>query len=132
MKPGVDVLVGPGCPINLLRDEAKRVGSPFYTLNDILSDDELLYKNNGAGTTADIDNLNTDISRAALKLLRNKSNKLSYALNQNKIYIDEGLSIRPPCRFELFKWYTFNYLFIYFMNACIHFLIYLLFILILT
>jgi len=104
MKPGVDVLVGPGCPIDLLRDEAKRVGSPFYTLSDVLSDDELLYANNGKGTTADIDNLNTDISRAALKLLRKKNSKLISALNKNTKYIDEGLSIRPPCRFEIIKW----------------------------
>ena len=105
MKPGVDVLVGPGCPINLLRDEANRIGSPFYTLNDILNKDKRLFGNDGLESTADIDNLNSDISRAALQLLRYKSKKLNFVLNQNMKYIDEGISIRPPCRFEIFKWY---------------------------
>ncbi len=113
MKPGVDVLVGPGCPIDLLRNEANRVGSPFYTLDDILNNNERLFRNDGLELSADIDNLNTDISRAALKLLRDKSEKLNFTLNQNIKYVDEGLSIRPPCRFEIFKWYWFHYICIY-------------------
>lgn len=97
MKPGVDVLVGPGCPIDLLRQEAKRVGSPFYTIHDILKPEELLYNNNKEN---DIDDLNTDISRAAIRILKNKKGVLSL-LNNDKA--EDGLAIRPPCRFEIFN-----------------------------
>lgn len=92
MKPGVDVLVGPGCPIDLLREEAKRVGSPFYTIHDILKPEELLYDNN------DIDDLNIDISRAALRILRKKRGVFDL-LNNDKV--EDALTIRPPCRFEI-------------------------------
>ena len=47
--------------------EAKRVGAPFYTVDDVLDKDEISYKTpQNIGEFADIDNLNTDIARAAL------------------------------------------------------------------
>ena len=98
MKPGVDVLVGPGCPIELLRKEAKRVGSPFYTIHDILKPEELLY--NDIDKDNDIDDLNTDISRAALRMLKKKNAILSLFDNEK---MEEGLVVRPPCRFEIFN-----------------------------
>lgn len=115
MKPGVDVLVGPGCPIELLRAEAMRVGAPFYTLSDVLQAGERTYKDPAHDADfADIDNLNTDISRAALRLLRRSSSspvaggsssssklaKLAAALAAPGI--EDGLQMRPPCRFEVF------------------------------
>jgi len=99
MKPGVDVLVGPGCPIDLLRQKAKSVGSPFYTINDVLKPEELLYNSNN-NKDNDIDDLNTDISRAAIRILQKKKGILSLLGNEN---VEEGLAIRPPCRFEIFN-----------------------------
>jgi dihydrofolate synthase/folylpolyglutamate synthase len=123
MKPGVDVLVGPGCPIELLRAEAKRVGAPFYTLSDVLQPTERTYTEpNRDADFADIDNLNTDISRAALRLLRRSSSSSisssavaagsSSGASTDKLAklaaalavpgMEDGLQKRPPCRFEVF------------------------------
>jgi len=121
MKPGVNVLVGPGCPIDLLREEAKRVGSPFYTLQDVLLPQELAYTSKLQGAD-DIDLLNVDISRAALRILsspRHSEKQISnyfarLALPQqsgvgnssssssSSTAIEEGLLVRPPCRFQIF------------------------------
>ena len=44
------------------------MGAPFYTLNDVLSEDERKYKEPvNKNDYADIDDLNTDIARAALR-----------------------------------------------------------------
>jgi dihydrofolate synthase/folylpolyglutamate synthase len=43
MKHNVDVLVGPHCPIELLKTEAKLTSSPFYTITDLLQPQELKY-----------------------------------------------------------------------------------------
>lgn len=99
MKRGVDVLVGPGCPIELLRTRAKTVGSPFYTLTDVLKPDELLYKPPTLEGAADIDDLNTDIARAAIRLVRGKGG-IFHKLDAKA---EEALSVRPPCRFEIFQ-----------------------------
>lgn len=51
----------------VIQAEAKRVGAPFYTVNDVLNKEEISYKAPlNIGEFADIDNLNTDIARAAL------------------------------------------------------------------
>lgn len=100
MKEGVNVLVGPGCPIDLLREEANRVGAPFYTLHDVLQPHERLYGGgNGSCNLVDIDDLNTDISRAALKLLQRHDAHLASCLEKSSVEL--GLQVRPPCRFEI-------------------------------
>ena len=51
----------------ILQAEAKRVGAPFYTVDDVLNKEEISYRSPlNSGEFADIDNLNTDIARAAL------------------------------------------------------------------
>ena len=105
MKPGVNVLVGPGCPIELLRAEAGRIGAPFYTLNDVLQPEEITYKlPQTEEEFADIDQLNTDIARAALRVLKqnaesSSNNKLLQCLST--VGMEDGLKLRPPCRFEI-------------------------------
>ena len=112
MKPGVDVLVGPGCPIELLRAEAGRVGAPFYTLSDVLQPEEITYKvPQTEDEFADIDQLNTDITRAALRLLKQSSEASSSSGSSNSnskllkclstVGMEDGLKLRPPCRFEI-------------------------------
>ena len=51
----------------ILQAQAKRVGSPFYTLSDVLSDDERRYVEKKGSSLNDIDDLNSDIAKAALR-----------------------------------------------------------------
>ena len=51
----------------ILQAQAKRVGSPFYTLSDVLSDDERRYVEKNGSSLHDIDDLNSDIAKAALR-----------------------------------------------------------------
>lgn len=111
MKPGVPVLVGPGCPIEVMQKEAARVGSPFHTLDAVLQPLEQKYLQ---GEQQDIDDLNVDISRAALMLLRNTeyikgalvsgvstSNCFSRLFSPQTLpHIEAALACRPPCRFQ--------------------------------
>lgn len=46
MKPNINVLVGPNCPIELLKEEAILTSSPFYTIKDLLMPNELKYDSN--------------------------------------------------------------------------------------
>jgi hypothetical protein len=50
-----------------LQAQATRVGSPFYTLSDVLSDDERRYVEKRGSSLNDIDDLNSDIAKAALR-----------------------------------------------------------------
>lgn len=106
MKRGVDVLVGPGCPVELLRTEAAKVGAPFHTISDLLRADERLYHAPVGEELADIDDLNTDIARAALRLLRQKvggTDNSTFAKAILSPTLEGRLSARPPCRFEVFS-----------------------------
>jgi hypothetical protein len=51
----------------IFQAQAKRVGSPFYTLSDVLSDDERRYVEKKGSSLNDIDDLNSDIAKAALR-----------------------------------------------------------------
>jgi folylpolyglutamate synthase/dihydropteroate synthase len=89
--------------VELLRTHAKKIGAPFYTLSDILTPDELLYRTPlNDMDFMDIDNLNTDIARAGLRLLKRKNlpNFVHCFSNEG---IEEGLKVRPSCRFETLK-----------------------------
>jgi len=111
MKPGVPVLVGPGCPIEVMQKEAARVGALFHTLDAVLQPLEQKYRK---GKQHDIDDLNVDISRAALMLLRNtenikgalisgvsSSNCFSRLFSPKTLpHIEAALACRPPCRFQ--------------------------------
>ena len=52
----------------IIQAEALRVGSPFYTISDVLTDAERTYKEpKNKNDFSDIDDLNTDIARAGLR-----------------------------------------------------------------
>ena len=52
----------------IIQAEALRVGSPFYTISDVLTDAERIYKEpKNKNDFSDIDDLNTDIARAGLR-----------------------------------------------------------------
>lgn len=54
----------------LVQAEAKRVGSPFFTLDDVLLDSERRYRvPSSVNDFADVDDLNRDIAKAALRLV---------------------------------------------------------------
>eukprot|EP01035_Chromulina_nebulosa_P023799 gene23799-30874_t len=110
MKPGCPVLVGPGCPMDILKGEALRVGSPFFTLDDLLEPHEKRYASSSGSRKSfnDIDDLNCDISHAAMKLLLQgyPDLRLSSVISSSKKenltnIISKPLQKRPPCRFEI-------------------------------
>ncbi len=98
MKPGVDVLVGPGCPQDLLKSRAAEVGSPFCTLS-LLPHSSRRY-NPVVPLTADTDLLNADLAQASLQLLKKHSHFRNIDLTSPGI--TRALLTRPPCRFEEF------------------------------
>jgi dihydrofolate synthase/folylpolyglutamate synthase len=98
MKPGVDVLVGPGCPQDQLKSHAAEVGSPFYTLS-LLPPSSRRY-NPVHPSTADTDLLNTDLAQASLQLLK-KQNHFNH-IDLTSSGVTKALLTRPPCRFEEF------------------------------
>ena len=108
MKKGVPVLVAPGCPQDVMRAEAERAGAQFNTLSSTLSPDQLTYgraktdKHTGQQVEVDIDDLNVDITRAALVLLQRQGGAFSSLLSpSNEANVEAGLASRPPCRFQL-------------------------------
>mmetsp|Transcript_11756 Transcript_11756/g.11825 ORF Transcript_11756/g.11825 Transcript_11756/m.11825 type:complete len:538 (+) Transcript_11756:107-1720(+) len=104
MKPGIPVLVGPQCPVELLRGEAARVGAPFFTLSDLLSSKERRCHPRDASAPPDIDDLNADITEAALRLLLQKNDyslQTGVSFSISKEDSEESLMNRPPCRFEI-------------------------------
>jgi folylpolyglutamate synthase/dihydropteroate synthase len=87
----------------------------FYRVSDLLSDNEkkminIIDRNNKdlVENIYDIDDVNFDISHAAIKLLikntffstKFKNTMLNY---NNKKLLNKTLSTRPPCRFEIIK-----------------------------
>ena len=98
-----------------------RVGSPFFTLDDLLEPHEQSYAS-GSGSSSgnsllsgrssklirDIDDLNRDISHAAIKLLLRgcPDSGLFPAVPAPmkadlSSFLDKPLQKRPPCRFEI-------------------------------
>ena len=94
IKPNCPVLVGPHCPQDILRQCAKEKGSgQYYVPSDILGGAEV--------ETEDYDEENQQISKAALTLLKSSHPNLfdpSSPLTDGAM--DQGVLVRPPCRFE--------------------------------
>ena len=108
MKDGVPVIVGPGCPIQVMREESTRANAPLILLDDYLSPNEKLF-DPSQGRASNIDDLNSDISYAVIKLLSDEkylsNNKLGARIkgSLNKVEIWKAIDIRPPCRFEIHR-----------------------------
>lgn len=110
MKPRVPVLIGPGCPMDLMKQQAAVVGAPLYTLNSVLQPGGMSYCkpkidiHTGKTISDDIDDLNVDISRAAITLLQKQGGIFENILtSENAGAVESGLAMRPPCRYQLFK-----------------------------
>lgn len=91
IKKDCPVLVGPHCPHDVLRECAIEKGaSQYYTCDDILGKVKR--------EITDYDEENARTARAALTTFKDKYPQLvgSFALD----ILDQGTSIRPPCRFE--------------------------------
>lgn len=107
MKPGVDVLVGPGCPLALLQAQAAKVGARYHTLDSIKA--RRTYRtlktdpHTGRAVPEDIDDLNADIARAGLALLSARGGVFAPLGDaSNAAALETALATRPPCRYQLF------------------------------
>lgn len=81
---------------------ASKVGAPFYTVNDVVA--PALRRYSPSSKDLSVDDLNADIAHAAILLLqRNPPNsskrKTPFVFTQSAI--NDGLSARPTCRFEV-------------------------------
>lgn len=89
------------------------MGSPFFTVDDLLEPHEKRYASSSSSSGSsksfnDIDDLNCDISHAAMKLLLQgyPDPRLSSVISSSKKEnltntICKPLQKRPPCRFEI-------------------------------
>lgn len=107
MKAGVDVLVGPGCPLALMEAEARRVGARYHTLDSVAArrvyGSSKVDAHTGKVVQDDIDDLNIDITRAGLALLAARGGVFAPLHDpKNQLAIEAGLASRPPCRYQLF------------------------------
>ena len=97
-KRDVDALVGPGCPMQVLREIAAERGARLHELADVAG--FVATAQVDGGGLVDTDALNADISRAALLLLRAQRGVFS-TLDPNNEPIRTILQqVRPPCRWE--------------------------------
>lgn len=102
IKPSVDVIVGPDCPMQVIREVALSRGAPLHTVEGILTEDERSFR---SAALSDTDDLNTDISKAALKLLLGKGLLTCSGTVDSTLTSDamrSALRARPICRFEQF------------------------------
>jgi len=108
IKPGRPVLVGPGCPQDVLRQCASEKGaSGYYTCEDILSNGSQQEQSSSSSSldidedVADYDLENARIAAAALRLVEREQRipNLKVAIPEN--IMQQGTSQRPPCRFEI-------------------------------
>lgn len=101
IKPHVDALIGPGCPQQQMRDIAISRNAPFHTITSVLPP-ELRLHNENDPIFSDTDYLNTDLSLAALHIIKQQNNPLSSRIVLDKEEVRQALFSRPICRFELF------------------------------
>jgi len=92
IKEGCPVLVGPHCPQEVLQQCAReRKAGRYYNPEQVLKD----YRDM---EITDYDEENSRISKAALILLKHSHPDLLEGLTD--AIMDQGVSVRPPCRFE--------------------------------
>ncbi len=103
MKQNSPVLVGPDVPHNVMKQCAvEKHTEGYYTCDDIL---ENLDESPEKVVLNDIEFIDYDmqnaiIAKAALKILHNKNNCPNIKFPFSPDVIEEGISHRPPCRFE--------------------------------
>eukprot|EP00614_Pseudopedinella_elastica_P008502 CAMPEP_0172596638 /NCGR_PEP_ID=MMETSP1068-20121228/16468_1 /TAXON_ID=35684 /ORGANISM="Pseudopedinella elastica, Strain CCMP716" /LENGTH=509 /DNA_ID=CAMNT_0013395781 /DNA_START=186 /DNA_END=1715 /DNA_ORIENTATION=- len=103
MKAGVPVLVGPRAPQQVLRAHAARVGSPYFTPQDVYG--QFMQGEQGGAQDSegleDFDAENAHLARAALGLLRLEVPGMRDRLTSD--HIDRGVASRPPCRYQVLR-----------------------------
>jgi dihydrofolate synthase/folylpolyglutamate synthase len=101
IKEGSPILVGPNVPHEVIRQCAvEKKAEKYYTCSDILKDgfdDEHYIEIVDPEGFVDYDIENSRTARAGLTLLKEK-----LKLNLTEENMVQGLSTRPPCRFEEF------------------------------
>ena len=105
IKKGAPVLVGPHCPHETIRQCALEKGAlKYYTCGDVLGDDSVQEYNcigdKSSEQFFDYDLENSMIARCALKIMEMNHTNSSLKLSLTDSMMKEGLSQRPPCRFE--------------------------------
>jgi dihydrofolate synthase/folylpolyglutamate synthase len=94
IKKGRPVLVGPNVPHIVLRECAKEKGaSKYFTCDDVLGTSQT--------EITDYDKENARTAEAALAILKEDHPNLFESLTD--AILEEGTSIRPPCRFEIIE-----------------------------
>lgn len=98
MKPGIDVLVGPHCPLSVLKEHATHAQAELHVVIAPAS-------NSNEGS--DIDLVNVAISKTGLALLQTKANLgvsgFDVFRRLTDSSIQSGTVVRPPCRFQVIK-----------------------------
>ena len=103
IKKGKPALVGPNVPHATIRRCAKERGAEgYYTCDDILGPED---KNNDSESCVDYDIENSRIAKAALNLLiqKRKDNSSFPSTALTAAMIEQGISHRPSCRFEVIE-----------------------------
>lgn len=102
IKEGSPILVGPNVPHDVIRQCAvEKKAEGYYTCSDILKDgfdDEHYIEIVDPEGFVDYDIENSRTARAGLTLLKD-----NLKLNLSEENLIQGLSTRPPCRFEEFE-----------------------------
>ena len=101
IKKGCPVLVGNNVPVQVLRDCAtEKKSSHFYQCDDVLGKEDVSHDDS---TFVDYDAENSQIATAALTILQNIWKEEGNSTKQiSTEQINEGVKVRPSCRFEEF------------------------------
>ncbi|KAG5190471.1 Mur ligase [Tribonema minus] len=102
IKPGIPILVGDNCPIDLLKGIARERGAPFHRVHGVPTclPPPLPPSLGVAEDERDFDEENSRLAAAGLSLL----NTLGSAPGPiNDAAVLAGIAKRPPCRFEVLR-----------------------------
>jgi len=103
-KPEVDALIGPGCPVGVLRGIATDRGARLHELGDVLKGGAAAAATHDVDKRDDIvdtDALNADISHAALLLLHAQGGMFASLETSSDVLQQTLRQARPPCRWEV-------------------------------
>ena len=105
IKPNIPILIGPNCPIDVIKQIADSQQSPLYTYDDFNNNknsSSSSSSNNNNNLIKDPDNINTNLVYAAMTILEKLNiNKISKALkNINQDVANKALRSTAPCRYQ--------------------------------
>jgi dihydrofolate synthase/folylpolyglutamate synthase len=107
IKKNVPILVGPNAPHDVIRDIAVKKGAEgFYLCPSVAKDCD----DDGIIGFIDYDVENSMISKTAIEILQQKGSFEKIASKRQNMkpisldIINEGISVRPTCRFELYEY----------------------------